>query len=464
MTTPTDIKPYNAFVKGLITEANALTYPAGASKDERNFILNRNGSRRRRMGVDYESSHAFSSNINIGVVNTGALSVNEWRNAGNDGKNNFGVVQIGATLYFHDLDAASLSASPKSFTVDLNTYSTGYSTSFGSEPVSVAAGRGVMFVSSKDTEPFYIEYDPATDTISATQYDILVRDFDGVTSTENSSALTDDLTTTPTTLDKTHEYNLKNQGFDQQIRTNDGPDIDSYTLTEFFRVRSNYPSNSHHPWLGYYQKETTRRWHPSKMDIQFMSGNTAASKGHFILNAFDKDREALTVDQSYIASGSLVSEVDKNRPTTNAFYAGRVWYAGCASEWVNTAGPANNANIYFSQILTNVTKAGNCYQEGDPTAETANELLVNDGGVVRIPEVGTVKRLLATQQYLIVFADNGVWTVSGALDSGFSANDFQVRSRMVASILWYLIRFQATLVSRTSPRIRFRPSSTTSPT
>lgn len=39
------------FVAGLITEAGRLTFPEGASVDEKNFILNINGSRQRRPGM-----------------------------------------------------------------------------------------------------------------------------------------------------------------------------------------------------------------------------------------------------------------------------------------------------------------------------------------------------------------------------------------------------------------------------
>ena len=45
---------FNTFVKGLITEAGPLTYPEGASLDEANFVLNRDGSRQRRFGIQFE--------------------------------------------------------------------------------------------------------------------------------------------------------------------------------------------------------------------------------------------------------------------------------------------------------------------------------------------------------------------------------------------------------------------------
>jgi hypothetical protein len=41
--------------KGLNTEAGELTFPEGASVDELNFQLERDGSRRRRLGLKFES-------------------------------------------------------------------------------------------------------------------------------------------------------------------------------------------------------------------------------------------------------------------------------------------------------------------------------------------------------------------------------------------------------------------------
>lgn len=43
---------YNTFSGGIITEASPLTFPDGASLDESNFILNKQGYRTRRLGLD----------------------------------------------------------------------------------------------------------------------------------------------------------------------------------------------------------------------------------------------------------------------------------------------------------------------------------------------------------------------------------------------------------------------------
>ena len=46
----------NNFIGGLITNASELNYPPNASPDIENFELNKDGSIRRRPGIDFESS------------------------------------------------------------------------------------------------------------------------------------------------------------------------------------------------------------------------------------------------------------------------------------------------------------------------------------------------------------------------------------------------------------------------
>ena len=51
----------NTFVQGLITEASPLAHPKNASSDEINFKLNRDGSRDRRLGIDFEDGFVLNS-------------------------------------------------------------------------------------------------------------------------------------------------------------------------------------------------------------------------------------------------------------------------------------------------------------------------------------------------------------------------------------------------------------------
>lgn len=127
---------------------------------------------------------------------------------------------------------------------------------------------------------------------------------------------------------------------------------------------------------------------------------------------------------------SYVSEVDYYFVEDNleflrseciAWYAGRVFYSGPQTK--NLA-----SNIYFSQIVQRTDQYGKCYQNNDPTNEYFADLLADDGGVIRIPEMGVIRRLFTFQDGLMVLASNGVWLIRGASGKGFTANDYRVRN------------------------------------
>ncbi len=395
MARATGAKSYNTFVKGLITEASPLTYPEHASLDEENFVLNRDGSRQRRLGIDYEDSYVLSSNIATTTFSDLAITCHEWKNAANDGLYNFAVVQTGATLRFYSLSSSSISAGAKSFTIDLTTYKTSFATNIGSEPIQTATGKGYLFVVSKDTEPFYVSYNPTADTISVTQITLKQRDFLGI-----SDGLAVD--EQPTTLTDSHKYNLLNQGWD------------TTKINTFFTSQAKYPSNTLIWTAG---KDTSDNFDAALLVKQFF-GNSPAPKGHYVLDVFTRNRTSVS------GVPNITTETEERRPTTTAFYAGRVWYAGVESK-VN-AGPSLNGDILFSQLLSDAAVSGYCYQEADPTSEQLSDLVDTDGGVIRIPEIDKVLKLVPLRNALVVIASNGIWQISGASDTGFLATSYQV--------------------------------------
>lgn len=108
-----------------------------------------------------------------------------------------------------------------------------------------------------------------------------------------------------------------------------------------------------------------------------------------------------------------------NRPSTVAFYAGRVWYGG-------TSAQAFNDKIYFSKIIEQPSDYGRCYQINDPTSEDLSDLLPTDGGVISIPDMGNLVKMVPVGQDLLLFATNGIWRISGSEGIGFTANDYSV--------------------------------------
>lgn len=199
-------KLYRTFVKGLITEAGFLTYPEDASIDELNTVIHKKGNRSRRLGLDYEKN---STPITLPNTNNTSVSTEYfWRAPDNESGLNFLVVQVGRYLYFFDSSVEPLSNGLKSFTVNLNDFKAATATSnqVKQTHVSMASGKGYLFVASQYIEPFTVDYDAATDSIKTIKVIIQMRDFDGV-----SDGLAND--EEPTTLSKEHNYNLQNQGW-----------------------------------------------------------------------------------------------------------------------------------------------------------------------------------------------------------------------------------------------------------
>lgn len=390
------LKTYTTFVKGLITEAGPLTFPKNASLDESNCVLSRKGNRYRRLGVDYEPFYSMSTSAITDIqASTNFISTHVWSSVAGDGNRNFLAVQIGADITFYDLAVSPISSAKKSFSVSLLVYGASGVVDVEKERVSMDSGKGYLFIVGGKIEPIYISYDPATDSISITQITVEVRDFEGV---EDGLSTTDE----PATLSDLHSYNLKNQGWNSP-----GSGVADPTTT-YFTDKAVYPPNNKQWWVG---KDTSDNF-SSAILAKYGQGNMEAPKGHFLLNAFYKDR----ANVSGVASIPVESET--SRPRSVSFFAGRVFYAGVNSSKIN-------GHIYYSQVIEKDNNIGRCYQAGDPTSENTPDLVDTDGGFIVIPEVGTVERLFVMKKGLLIFANNGTWIVTGP-DNGFKATSFVV--------------------------------------
>lgn len=400
MARQTQVKTYNSFVKGLITETEALSFPANASLDELNTVLSIKGNRRRRLGADYETGFALSSQtFDIASLGTNTVTTHTWEAVEGNGSLNFLVVQIGSTLYFNDLGASSVSAGEKSFTVDLDDFLAPGLSNSGTEPIATASGKGVLFVASSKINPFFIEYNPADDTIDTAQIDVQIRDFAGV-----DDML--DIDEQPTSLTALHQYNLDNQGWINP------PDSSTTTLiNSYHSTIGKYPANNQVWWTSV--DATTQVLDPTLLSQQDF-GNTPAPAGHYILDAFFEDRSSVS------GIPGITVESSTNRPQAIAFFSGRVFYAG-------VQGSTSGTNIYFSQIVAdNLQNVGFCYQAADPTSQNDSTLADDDGGVISIPEIGNIKALFNVDRYLVVMADNGIWAITGTVVSGFVATSYQI--------------------------------------
>ena len=402
-------KIYRSFTKGLITEASPLTFPENASIDESNFVLNRNGSRSRRLGLDYEGGYALTSTgFTASSIATGKQSFHKWDMPGGDNTVAIGVVRILDKLWFVDL----LTNAPSNNL--LNGGSSITLSGLGDADIETATINNKLIIVSTDlTYPVLLSYNSSTDTVSQTTITVEVRDIWGV----DDGLLINER---PATLSDEHKYNLRNQGWSPTVQTTTGADAIDRTFTQL----GMYPANSD-TWV------TGKITNPSsgdfeKFDAATMERNSTSNyqvaRGSYIIDAFNRgaEREA----NSGITGLPLDNET--GAISTVASYAGRLFYSGVNSSI--TGGDSRSPNfsgyVFFTKVITGDDKLGVCYQEADPTDANINDLVTTDGGTIQIPEATQIVKIVSSQASLLVFADNGVWEVYGDT-GGFIATSFQ---------------------------------------
>lgn len=468
----------NKFIKGLITEATALNFPEDACTDTYNCVFDHLGRVTRRLGIDLEGNHVNKVTDMAGRVNVTYL----WRNVGGNGDLNYAVVHNGATLYFYKvLTTQSLSGGLHANTIALTSFSSVAVDTIRTQECQFTQGNGFLFVTHPSCEPFYVTYDSVGDTFTATQINLKERDFVGITTDaaldqERPTTLTDahrynlanqgwpsrylgqsatsitigtgsKVFTTAATLsilvgDRVRVYSRATPGSlgasvatgnimigtvtayaGTSLTVNVTSTNGAGTLTDWNIVEEpdfqeawnilygNYPNNCD-VWWSY--KGSTNIFAPTVEFMNSFPGLGLAPRGHFILGVFSADRAAASG-----ITGLTTVTTGTARPTTCAFFSGRVFYGGIQSQ-------GYNARIYFSQILSNINQAGKCYQINDPTSEQAFDLLPSDGGFVDILEAGQILKLVPYLNTLIVIATQGVWSITGSQGLGFVATDYSI--------------------------------------
>lgn len=409
MSRTVEVKQYNTFVKGLVTEASPLTYPENASLDEDNFVLKRNGSRERRLGLDYEIDYALTATgLTADQIAGSKQSFHKWDNPGGDTTVSIGVVRIYNRLWFVDL----LTDNPSGNL--LNGGAAIVIAGLTNADIETAVINNHLIIVSADLpKPVKLTYTSSLGIVLQEQIDILVRDLWGVDDTLSVDER-------PTTLSPWHDYNLRNQGWSSKITSVCG--IEAIPCT--YNKLGYYPANSDIWTLGKIGDATSadfEKYDPESM-IKNSIDNAFSAKGSYIISAFNRGADRTT------KSGVTLLPLDREegRLTTVASYAGRIFYSGIVSnitEKMSTS-PNYSSYIFFSQIVTASDKLGKCYQEADPTSPNISDLIDTDGGAIQIPEATRIYRIVATQSSLLVFAENGIWEIFGDTN-GFVATSYQ---------------------------------------
>lgn len=426
-------KTFRSFVKGIITEASPLTFPENASLDEDNFVLKRDGSRSRRLGVDYESLYSLiPTGLTADTIASTRVSFHYWVTTGGVNSFNIGVVRISNKLWFMDM----LTENPSG-----NLLNGGNSITIAgldkADLDSAILNANLIIVSSDLEAPISLSYNETTDTVSQEVIDIKVRDIWGV----DDGLIIDER---PSTLTGLHTYNLRNQGWSKKIITDDSYEA----ILNYYRDTNRYPSNSDNWTLGRNTNPTSDNY--EKFQGNRMSrnsvGNSPAPKGALIIDAFNRGTTRLIeANRSFGGKGpdnfapnisTLPLDKENGNITSITSYAGRVFYSGIYSSITESDSKSPNYSnyIFFTQVVTSNDKLGKCYQEADPTSATINDLIDSDGGTIAIPECNQIIRIASAENSLIIFGDNGVWELFGDTN-GFVATSFQVSKISTSGVL-----------------------------
>lgn len=391
----------NNFIGGLVTQATALNFPPNAMFDAVNVVVSERAIVSRRPGFDFENNFVLKALVNSNKVQNTFL----WKNAGGDGNTNYVVHQNGSYVEFYNTNSnLSLSAGVSPNTLDLNSFISVGATqdNLDQNECQFAAGLDYLFGVHPYCDPFYVKLNP-DGTFTSSVITFTIRDVVGI---PEPGVLVDNRSGTMTA---NHAYNLYNQGWDS-----------SKWNTFYTAASSKFPSNADVWWI---YKDNTDIFNPATMLSSASRGSTQAPQGFFRLNPWDTQRQATATAQTAGAFVSTLTNVDETsgliRPSVVEFHAGRAFYAG-----VNARG--YNSRIYFSRIIQKDGHLGSCMADYDPTNETLFDFLPSDGGIITIPQAGTIYKLVSLNSALLVFGANGVWAITGSVGVGFAATDYTV--------------------------------------
>jgi hypothetical protein len=425
---------FNAFVKGLITEASPLTFPDNASLDEMNLVLNKDGSRRRRLGMDYEESY---STFSAGSTSSPDLAFSSfvWKQPGGYTEKEFLVIQSGNRITILDSTTKPVSSDI------VNVYTLGTDIT---QRMSMTSVDGLLVIVLGVGSIYSFDYNGST-TIQ-TSGRLRIRDLFGVEDIISGNNLLDgsNVGLRPTTIAQPHIYNLRNQTF-AAPRYVEAEEVLRDPI-EYFRIfhqdragSSKYPANSDNVVSYLYSNandsddRNTKRYFAID-NIMNPLGTNRAPVGYFIIDALDRGgsriSEVAKLMGQYPQLTHNVTTLPADRTpggaTAVATFAGRVWFAGFSSQLIGGDGesPRMTSYVLFSQLVKSPSDVYKCYQEGDPTSAEIPDLIDTDGGFIRLDGAYNIQQIINVGESLMVIAENGVWKITGGSGYGFKATDY----------------------------------------
>lgn len=428
MPVQTTAQEINSFSKGIITEASPLTFPDNSSINEDNLVIENDGSRRRRYGMDYEPNYVVRSTTQP-LTEALAFSSFVWKAPGGYTEVEFVVVQTGSQVFIFDSTKRPVSGSLV-YSFDIGTSS--------SKSLSFASVDGLLIVASNTIDIRVLDWNGTSVTTSTGR--LKVRDLFGVADIVNGENLLEgnSVTTRPSTRTDTHVYNLRNQTF--ALPRIDGNDED---VRDPIGMMSNnygvYPSNSDNVVVYLYadandaNDRNSRRYFVSD-NFKNPLGTNRAPIGYFIIDALERgDSRIAEKNKLYSQNPALTVPIntlpqDKTPDGASVVssFAGRIWFSGFSSKLIDgdSESPRMGSYVLFSKLVKSSGDVFKCYQEGDPTSSETPDLVDTDGGFIRLDGAHNIQKMINVGDSLMVIAENGVWRISGGSGYGFKATDY----------------------------------------
>jgi hypothetical protein len=470
---------FNSFVGGLVTEASPLTFPENASIDEVNFVLDRNGSRRRRLGINLEPGTTAVPRPDIAPTATEYTTTYGWKNPGGLGGKSLIVLQTDNNITFIDRSAASSddwrfqafelvpdNQAPKEI---LASYA----------PID---GRLVVAYGGQEVAVF--NYDTVSGTITkGDTTKIKIRDLFGVAAILNNKEmwLPENATHRPTpeisgqwqtpgsrnTMN--HVYNLRNQGWMQPRARWWGSHNIYHSPSKVWLTQADpisdflKPNDVSYGRIPSMSDTVVSNLYPRTegVDVEYkdiqrfdadncrtsVSKTNPSPKGSFIIDLFNRgvSRQSIyndTVsdlkksqgenepDIPYYITTYVIPSIDRTEGgiKTVAEFAGRVWYGGFDGplEGGDQLSPNLSSYVTYSQQVKDFTDIGSCYQQADPTNPDDPERVATDGGFIRISGCSNIKAMVNLGSKLIVLSESGIWAIGGTSNGQFDANNQEI--------------------------------------
>ena len=296
--------------KGLNTEANLLHFPTEHSPDLVNMELDFNPQMvRPRKGISSSGLSRLVSTVTAGSHDV-AIGSFLWEGVGDDSSLNWAVVQVGLALYFFDVSqledpSQAIHSETYDLSGSLSGTTKGTSALLAQTSVVMTSVKGKLMITSEQINPTIITWNPTTLLLEPVVLSLKIRDMfgieDGLEVDEHPSTLTDD-----------HKYNLLNQGWYKQRRdtANSPTEVDPIVAYEAVNT-PDYPSNADIPWIAMVEDQGDLIFDAQWLKDQTF-GSSPAARGHYIVDAFNIDRDAILLDPLSSGAFSGGSSIDFN--------------------------------------------------------------------------------------------------------------------------------------------------------